>query len=158
MKKLVIISLLLCLAACQGANVWRKVMGFGCTDEKIEIKDKIGQCKCQDGSQCIWTDDKPIMGCPCQTAVKNPQQLTCVKQAQKFGCGTTKLECSTNFGQCTCPDNSQCVWAKDKEIMGCPCGSGKQPNFAQGAKMASPNDPENQPHSRRPKRTQKYEL
>ena len=94
------------LCANNKLGTWRRIQSYGCTDEKIEIKDKIGQCKCQDGSQCVWSENKPIMGCPCNTPAKNPSGLKCAKQAAKYGCAATKFECSTNFGNCSCPDNS----------------------------------------------------
>ncbi|EGR34526.1 hypothetical protein IMG5_008750, partial [Ichthyophthirius multifiliis] len=109
-------------------DIWSQIIGYGCTNEKIEIKDNLGQCKCQNGSLCVWTQDKPIMGCPCMQVAQNSGKQ-CIVQAKKNGCSQKKLECNPNFSSCTCPDDSQCIWAKDKDIMGCPCGSGKMPDF-----------------------------
>ncbi|EGR34442.1 kinesin heavy chain, putative [Ichthyophthirius multifiliis] len=121
---------ILSFATVLNQNFLQLIQRYNCTDEKIEIKDQIGQCKCADGDQCIWTGDKPIMGCPCKAPIKSKVDYLCVKKAIRNGCSNTKLECSEKIGQCGCPGKSQCVWSKEQDIMGCPCGNPKMPSFA----------------------------
>jgi len=75
-----------------------------CSDEKIEIKDKVGNCKCEGGGMCIWNENDSIMGCPC---TKEPAtKPTCLRNAIKNGCSHKNIECSAIMGKCDCPDKS----------------------------------------------------
>ena len=37
------------------------------TKEVIECNGPLGNCKCDNGTKCLWTSMASIKGCPCET-------------------------------------------------------------------------------------------
>jgi hypothetical protein len=54
------------------------------TSGKIDCNGPLGSCKCDDGSQCIWTNMAPVAGCPCRPMKQHDYGF--IEKAKEFGC------------------------------------------------------------------------
>lgn len=124
--KLLMITLLVLIPFC--AQAQRKTplstlaKTYGCAPDSIQLKKNTGQCLCDDGTKCMFTNVRKVMGCPCENYGVKIREIPCITQSQKFGCGTTDIDCNGELGSCKCPLSGEtCIWKKDEATSGCPC-------------------------------------